>query len=120
MELNLQNIEDAIFFDKKVQSLLPEFRHLFDQWSLSKRVPGMQTLGKRTVIDFLNSLEAEHVRKLEEYFGTTIIVDKVEGHLVKNYEGDLELIEGELCKFHGFKEFSVYRDAEKAYITYWR
>lgn len=120
MELNLQNIEDVLFFDKSAQSLLPEFRHLFDQWMLAKRVPGMQNLGKRTAIDLLNSLQAEHVRRLEEYFGTTILLDKIDGHLVKHHEGDLDFLEEELCQYVGFKDFSVHRDAGRAYITYWR
>ncbi len=120
MDLNLQNIEEAIFFDKKVQGLLPEFRHLFDQWSISKRVPGMQNLGKRTVIEFLNSLEADHVRRIGEYFGETIIVDKIDGNLVRDYEGDSELAEDDLCQFAGFKDCAVYRDCGRVYITYWR
>jgi hypothetical protein len=120
MELNLQNVEEVIFFDKNLQSLLPEFRHLFDQWSLSKRVPGLQTLGKRTIIEFLNSLKIEHVRRLEEYVGTTILIDKIDGRLVQHHEGGLDLIETDLCKFVGFQDFCVHRDADKAYITYWR
>ena len=120
MELNLKNIEDLIFFDRKVQDLLPEFRHLFAQWTLSNRVPGLKNLSVKTAIEVLNTLEAEHVRRLEEYFGTTILLDKMDVALVKHHEGDLDFFDTELCRFAGFKEFSVYRDAGKAYITYWR
>lgn len=120
MQINLQNIEDLLFFDKKAQSLLPEFRHLFDQWSLSKRVPGLQTLGRRSVVDLLNSLEADHIQKLEEYLGDIIVVDKIDYHLVRNFEGPLEEAEGRLCQFAGFKDFCVHRDADRVYISFWR
>ena len=83
-------------------------------------MPGLQTLGKRTIIDFLNSLKPEHVRKLEEYIGTTILLDKIDERLVRHHEGDLDFLETELCKFVGFQDFCVHRDAGKAYITYWR
>lgn len=119
MELNLQNIEDVIFFDKKVQNLLPEFRHLFDQWAIGKRMPGMQTLGKRSVVDFINALEDHHIRKLEEYFGTTIIVDKIDGTIVRHVDGPLEE-PGELCRYANFKQFCVDRDGDNLRITFWR
>lgn len=119
MELNLQNIEDVIFFDKKVQQLLPEFRHLFDQWAVSKRVPGLQNLGKRSVVEFINALEDQHVRKLEEYFGDTIILDKVDGTIVRHYESKLEDADF-LCQYADFKQFCVDRDGDNLRVTFWR
>ena len=55
MEINLKNIEEIIFFDKKIQLLLPEFRHFFDQWQLGQHIPGMKALAKRSVLDVLNA-----------------------------------------------------------------
>jgi hypothetical protein len=119
MELNLQNIEELIFYDKKVQRLLPEFRHLFDQWRLGKQVPGMQAIGKRSVFDLLNGLEPYHVQKLEEYFAAKIILDKIDYSIIVHYEGGLEE-PAELCRYSNFKEFCVYRDADNFYISFWR
>jgi hypothetical protein len=56
MQLNLQNIEDVLFLDKKAQAVLPEFRPQFDQWASSKRVPGLQTMGKRILLEVLNAI----------------------------------------------------------------
>lgn len=120
MEINFQNIEDRIFYDKKAQALLPEFRHLFDQWSLAKRVPGLQTMGRRAVLQVLNSLEGEHIQRLEEYFNDIIVVDKLDHHIVRNYQGGLEEAEGSLCQFAGFKDFCLHRDANQVYISFWR
>jgi len=33
MEINLQNIEELIFFDKKAHALFPEFRHFLTNGS---------------------------------------------------------------------------------------
>jgi len=46
MEINLQNIEEIIFLDKKVQEHLPEYRYLFDQWNLAHRVSGLKQMAQ--------------------------------------------------------------------------
>lgn len=120
MELNLQNIEEAIFLDKKAQALFPEFRSHFDQWSLSKRVPGLQSMGKRMLIEVLNALDGEHLRKLEEYLSQPIILDKIDNSLVREYDGNIESAEDVLCQFAGFKEFCVHRNGNKLSVTFWR
>lgn len=120
MEINLQNIEEYIFFDKKIYSLLPEFRHLFDQWGLSKRVPGMSTLGPRVVLELLNSLEKSHISKLEEYFGDIIILDRVDHKLVKNHESSPEKLAEELCLFSGYRDCCLHRDGGGVRVTFWR
>lgn len=120
MILNLQNIEDLIFFDKKVWNILPEFRPHFEQWALSKRVPGMQNLGKRSLIDFLNSLEKPHLDKLEEYFQDIIVLDKIDYRTVQNYNGNIEEIQSDLCKFEGFTDFSIFRKGNQISLTFWK
>lgn len=120
MILNLQNIEDLIFFDKKVWKIIPEFRPIFEQWALSKRVPGLQNLGKRSLIDFLNSLEKSHLDKLEEYFDDIIVLDKIDYHTVQNYNGKIDDVHLELCRFDGFVDFSAYRKGDKISFTFWK
>jgi hypothetical protein len=68
MEINLKNIEEIIFFDKQVQHLLPEFRHLFDQWVLAYRNSGLKPLAKSSVFELMNNLDDSHIKKLENYF----------------------------------------------------
>lgn len=118
MEINLQNIEEQIFFDKKIQSLLPEFRHYFDQWQLSKVYPGFGNLGRRSVVDFLNSLETKHLRILEEYFGDSILLNKIDPNIVRHYQSDIDSTE--LCEFSGYKEFCLFRDKNQLKMTFWR
>lgn len=120
MILNLQNVEDLVFFDKKVWKTLPEFRSLFEQWALAKRTPGLQNLGKRNLIDFLNSLEKTHLDKLEEYFQDIILLDKIDYHIVQNYNGKIEEIHSKLCKFNEFIDFSAYRKGDQISLTFWK
>jgi len=119
MEINLQNIEQLLFFDKKAQALLPEFRHFFDQWQLGQRIPGMKTLGQRSVLELLNSLNENHLRKLEEYYADTILLDKVDHRLVAHHEWPVDEADG-LCEFAGYRDFCLGRDKDRIYISFWR
>lgn len=118
MEINLQNIEEQIFFDKKIHALLPEFRHYFDQWQLSKVYPGFGNLGSRSVVDLLNSIEAKHLRILEEYFGSSILLNKIDPKIVQNFQCSVD--DANLCEFSGYKDFCFFRDKNQMKITFWR
>jgi hypothetical protein len=120
MIINLKNIEELIFYDKKVQSLLPDLRNFFDQWSLGQRFPGMKTLAQRSVLDLLNSLNNEHIFKLQEHFGDIIILDKIDNRLVANYSANIDSFENELCQFTGYRDFCLTRKNNKLEITFWR
>jgi hypothetical protein len=119
MEINLQNIEELIFFDKKAHALFPEFRHFFDQWQLGQRIPGMKTLGQRSVLELLNSLDEIRIRKLEEYFSDTILVDKIDHRLAACYDWQIGEAD-ELCEFTGYRDFCIHRDKDRIYATFWR
>ena len=119
MEINLKNIEELIFFDKKLQLLFPEFRHYFDQWQLGKRIPGMEYLGQRSVLDVLNSLDKERILKLETYFSDTILVDKLDNRLVVNFDCNLENC-NQICEYDGYKDFCFHKDGNGIKVTFWR
>lgn len=119
MEINLQNIEELIFFDKKVQVLFPEFRHFFDQWQLGQRIPGMKTLGQRSVLELLNSIDEICIRKLEEYFSDIITIDKINHCLTACYDWQTNDVD-ELCKYTGYRDFCIHRDENRIYVTFWR
>jgi len=119
MEINLKNIEEQIFFDKKIHVLLPEFRHYFDQWQLSKLYPGFGNLGQRSVVDLLNSIEAKQLRVLEEYFGCSILLNKIDPHIIQNYQNHMDLVNP--CDFSGYKEFCITRNKDnQVKMTLWR
>jgi hypothetical protein len=119
MEINFQNIEEIIFFDKKVKEMLPEFRHLFDQWQLGKTIPALGGLGSRSVLDLLNSLESEHLEKLEKYFRQKVTINKIDNSIVKNYSFSPQDSD-DLCGFIEYKEFCAYRSKDSIHLSFWR
>lgn len=120
MIINLKNFEQIIFFDKNIVNLFPEFRHYFDQWRLAHMIPGMKSLAQRSILDLFNSLENHHRIKLQEYFNETVIFDKINDNLTENVEGDIYLIETDLCTYTGFHEFCATRNKNQISITFWR
>lgn len=119
MNINIKNIEELIFYDRKLQKFFPEFQHFFNQWQLGQNIIAMKTLAKRSVVEFLNSLEEKHVKILEEYFKEKVFVDKLDNNIVANYDNFLEN-EEELCRFSNYQDFCLTRDKEKYKITFWR
>jgi hypothetical protein len=117
MEINLKNVEEIIFFDKKMPEILPEFRHFLDQWRLGKTIPALGGLGTKSVLDLLNSLQTEHIKRLEDYFGTSVFVDKLEPSIVKNHSIK---VDDTLCGFTQFKSFCVSRNSKDLLLTFWR
>jgi hypothetical protein len=119
MEINLNNIEDLIFYDKKIHAIFPEFRHLFDQWQLGQMIPSMKTLAQRSVLDLLQSLNQKNITKLEEYFNDAIILEKLDPRITANYNWSLE-DSNELCQFAGYLDFCLFRNKDNAFISFWR
>jgi hypothetical protein len=117
MEINLKNVEEIIFFDQKMSSILPEFRHFLDQWRLGKTIPALAALGSQSVLDLLNSIGPEQIKKLEEYFETEVIVNKFDKNIVKNHSMK---IDDSLCGYMGFKDFCIYRKDDQVSLTFWR
>jgi len=120
MRVNLQNVEQIIFMDSAARRLLPDFKHLFDSWTLATKVTALRNLGKRSLLDFLNGLQADHIKTLSEYFREEVIVDKMDYHIVKNLETGLDEAGGELSKFEGFLDLATYRRGDRLYISIWR
>ena len=117
MEINLKNVEDLIFFDKKAQAALPDFKDLFDQWHLGRMIPALNGIGNKSIFDLINSLESKHLESLERYFGEKIIFNKIETGIVKNHSINLS---DNLCGFSEYKDFFAYRNKNEIFISFWR
>jgi len=117
--INLQNIEDLVFQDRNLQKELPEFRQHFDQWRLSQMTSSLRSLGKRSILDVLNSLEG-HIDVLSRHFGTSITINKLDYHTVKDRVIPLDNCEEELNQIEGYENFSISRDDDKLYVCFWR
>ncbi len=120
LTINLQNVEELVFYNKAVQQVLPEFYNTFQSWNLGKRLSALRHLCKKAVFDFLDQLSDEHIAKLEEYFAIGIKVVKTDPNLVKNVKFDLDCSQCELNELELYENWFVWRDANELYISSWR
>jgi len=119
--LNLDNVEELVFRNKEVRKLLPEFRPMFDQWKLSQMLPSLKNMGRRSVLDFLNSVESSHEKILASFFGDEVTVDRMNYNIVSNQVFSLDFAEENLNDGdERFPNFSLDRDRERIYIVWWR
>lgn len=121
IKINLRNIEELLFKNNQVKSILPELRHLFDQWLLSYRFPALDTMRKQALFDLLNSLDGTHVERLAKLFNDMVFVDKLDNHFVKNLNFPLDTsIERELTNYDSYVNIAISRNADQCYVTMWR
>ena len=92
-----------------------------EQWYLSYRVPFLRDTRRKALLDFLNSLNSNHIEALEVYLGDRIVLDKIDYKIVKNVkiplDCDLNLAMGD---FNDFSNFAPSRDENNVYICFWK
>lgn len=121
MNINLQNIEEVIFFNRQVRKLLPDFKNEFGQWDLSKYSPELRSLGKRTLLNVLNQLNDEHLKTLGVYFKEPVTLMKLDHHIVRHSKFKLDDAEKQLNNLDGWiGDLVIYRDKDHLYISNWR
>ena len=119
--INLLNVENLIFMDTKLRALLPDLCHIFDQWLIAQRIPYLRSIRRRSLIDLLNNLSDEHVAILEEYFQDSLILAKIDYHIVRNLTVPITEIERELNRLDSmFQNLSISRDEGSLYISMWK
>jgi hypothetical protein len=75
-------------------------------------------LAKKCVSDFLDQLKPEHIKILENYFGTNVAVDKLDYRIVRNYSFPVDDID--LNGLDTFSNVFISRDDRQVYISFWR
>ena len=124
IELNFSNIEELIFYDTEAQKILPQgYFSVFEQWRISKKLPILSSIGRQAVLDLLNNLTNDDLEALEFYFQDTIILKKMNYSISNSFKFPLSeeaLICNQLCEIYEFGYYSIYRDDEHLYITFWR
>lgn len=118
--LNLTNIEELIFFDQKVRSLLPEFQSLFQQWQFSK-IHDLRSIRQQCLLHFLNSINDDHLAVLKGYFGCDVTLTKINNQTVRNVVIPISDAKDKLHDIEGgYQDFAVFRDKDQLYISFWR
>ncbi len=120
MEINLKNIEEIIFYNSEVWKIIPELSQYYSNWMMSKNVPGLRDLGKRTLLKFLQDINQESVSKLELFFKEPIMLNKINDNVVTNIETRLEDIEKHICSLERYEDMCITRKEYNVSITTWR
>lgn len=84
-------------------------------------LPAMRQMGRRAIIDFMNSVKDQHLEILADHFGTLVTIDRLDYATVKCVVFGLEEAEDRLREFGStYPGFSTYRDGERLYVCFWR
>lgn len=118
--LNINNVEEIIFTDKKVRELLPDYKYLFDSFDLSKVSTGLKQLGVRCFNDFLKKVSQEQLTQVENYFKNKIKVEFLNLDLIKNINGNIDEVEFYLPEVYNNIDLAVYRKKDEIKITLWK
>jgi hypothetical protein len=119
ISINIDNVEDLIFFENNLHHKLPDFEFLFRQWKLGKMY-GLRSLIRQSLFDFLNQTKDKHIEILKKYFGQDVIIENnLDYHIVKNTTLSIEDPEA-ICEISGYNGFSTYRKDNQLYISFWR
>lgn len=115
--LNIQNIEEFIFKNKKIHKILPEFDQYFKQWEFGCKF-NMKHLIQNSFIHLLDDLEESHLNILSEYFEDKVEVQKVHHFMVQNINTDLNL--EDFDQNLNYNNFTIFRDRHQLYLSMWR
>jgi len=119
--INHKNVDDLIFMDKKLKDQLPEFNDLFNQWFIGKRMPSLRFLSQKASLSLLEKIEGRHLSILSKYFNEEVSVEPIDYHVARTHKVPVDDLEGFLNGMKGFSQnFSLSRDKDHAYISFWR
>jgi hypothetical protein len=122
MQIDNNNIDQLIFQDKRIQKELDHFKGLFDQWVLGTKVPALRFLAQKSRLELLEHLNTKtNIAILERYFNEKVGVQTIDYHIARHHKVPIQEVEVALNGMEGFvNNFSISRDADYAYISFWR
>lgn len=118
--LNINNVEELIFTDKKVREFLPDYKYLFDSFDLSKVSPALKQLGIRCFNDFLKKIKKDELINVEKYLNQEIKIEDFNLDLIKNLQGNIENLEFIMPENYNNIDLVVYRKKDEVKITLWK
>lgn len=116
IQIGFHNAAELLFQNQLIKNSMPRFKHLFDSWELAQKIPQMRSLGIRSVIDFLNSINANEIEEISKIFKSPIEIMKIEINSYKNISGYVNDFELQLPLNINVSDLCVYRNKDKVSV----
>lgn len=116
--LNSHNLEEKIFFNTEFQRFFPRYDVYFKQWKLAV-VAGLHHLKTKIFMDFLNQITDEQLKVLEVFFKEKITITKLDYHIVRFFNWNLDELEIQLNNSNINGELLLHRTKDKISICNW-
>lgn len=120
ININITNAEEILFLNKDIRESLPEFQKIFQQWDLAKTHLVLRNIAKKAVSDLLSNVNEQQIDKISNILGDLVTIDNLDYHIAKNIFLPLEEVELQINSIGGFGNFSISRNKEKVYMSFWR
>jgi hypothetical protein len=118
--LSLDNIENFVFSNNRVIASLPKHKDIFDSWMLSKRVPHLRNLNKKSLMDFLQVVDEEELEIISII--NKINITNVDKNLVRFHDivCKPEELEFKVEKDLNIMGLALYRGKEEVKLFIWK
>jgi hypothetical protein len=120
INLDYSNVEELVFENKRVMASLPQYKHLFDSWSLSKRVPTLKNLGQRSLLDFLESVTEDDVEIISIVTNKDVVFQELNLQIYFDIKSKLENLENELSSVSNILDMCAYRNKNEVKVFLWK
>lgn len=121
IKINFNNIENLIFDNIDLKNSLIKYKEFFDYYSFYKRIGDINKLKKLKIdlMDLIDDDDLSIIKKVLKDEGT--VVQKIPYNITKNlsinlYQEDSLNLDGDL----DYRDFCLFRNEEKIFITFWR
>lgn len=119
INLNINNVEQLIFYDKKVQQILPEHSQVFNKWTLGIRA-GITSMAKDALLDFINKITTDQLKRLEGLWESQVILQKLDSATLHSFTVPIASLQERLNEMIEPWNVSFARDEDQCYVCTWR
>lgn len=120
INLDYNNVEEIVFENKRVVASLPQYKHLFDSWLLSKRVTTLKNLGQRSLLDFLETITEDDVEIISIVTNIDVVFNKVNLKRYFDIKSSPEELENELSSVSNVLDMCLYRNKNEIKVFLWK
>lgn len=117
MKIDFYNIENIIFNENNVRNLLHRHKELLDSW-VNCKINGDLSKINYFKITLLNLLNQDDLDDISSYYGIKFSLEKISNNIVDNFIFDLDNFN--YFDIESYKDFCIFRNKDKLYLTSWR